>query len=160
MNERELMTPEGLAALKEEIKHLTKEERPRLSKIIGAARELGDLKENADYHAAREQQALVEKRVAVIEGKLKQAQVVDIAALPKGDKVIFGVTVTATNLENDEQMRYRIVGEEEANLADGKISYRSPVAQAMLGKAIGDMIVVDAPSGPASFTVDKIDFNS
>ena len=160
MNERELMTPEGLAALKEEIKHLTKEERPRLSKIIGAARELGDLKENADYHAAREQQALVEKRVAVIEGKLKQAQVVDIAALPKGDKVIFGVTVTATNLENDEQMRYRIVGEEEANLADGKISYRSPVAQAMLGKAIGDTIVVEAPSGSASFMVDKIDFNS
>lgn len=124
------MTVEGARALEEELHHLTKVVRPKLSQDIGTARELGDLKENAEYHAAREQQGMVEARVRDIEGRLQNAVVIDVKTIAHTGKVIFGTTVEIANVETDERVRYQIVGEDEADIKQGKLSVGSPIARA------------------------------
>src|SRR6478609_6247739 len=139
------MTPGGVLKLREELARL-KEERPKISREIGVAREHGDLKENAEYHAAKERQGLVEARLKEIEDKLARAEVIDPAKL-SGDRVRFGATVTLTNLDSDEQSTYQIVGADEADINHGLISISAPLARALIGKSIGDEVVVQLPAG-------------
>ena len=150
------MTVAGEAALREELEHLKKVERPRISQAIAEAREHGDLKENAEYHAAREQQSFAEGRIMEIEGKLAEAQVIDIAKMPQTGKVIFGVTVDLINVDSDEEVRYQIVGEDEADIKGGKISVTSPIARALIGKEEGEVVVVKAPGGDIEYEIDKV----
>ncbi|HAQ85569.1 MAG TPA: transcription elongation factor GreA, partial [Pseudomonas sp.] len=133
--------------------HLTKVLRPKLSHDIGVARELGDLKENAEYHAAREQQGMVEARIRDIEGRLQNAQVIDVSSIPHTGKVIFGTTVEIANVETDERVTYQIVGEDEAEIKLGKISVGSPIARALIGKVEGDVAVVKTPGGLVEFEI-------
>ncbi|HEB29125.1 MAG TPA: transcription elongation factor GreA, partial [Porticoccus sp.] len=120
------------------------------------ARAHGDLKENAEYHAAREQQGFAEGRVQDIEGKLSHAQIIDITAIEEGDKVIFGCTVDIINLETDETVTYKIVGDDESDVKANKISYQSPIARALIGKEVGDEVVVKTPSGDVEYEVDDV----
>ena len=150
------MTIEGEAKLRAELDKLKKVERPRIVAAIAEAREHGDLKENAEYHAAREQQGFTEGRIQEIEGKLSNAQVIDISKIPAGDKVIFGATVDIINLDTDETRTYRIVGDDESDVKTGKISYQSPIARALIGKQIGDEVVVKAPAGDVEYEVDNV----
>ena len=150
------MTADGEAALRKELEHLIKVVRPGIVEAIATAREHGDLKENAEYHAAREQQSFAEGRIQNIEGKLSNAQVIDISKIPQGDRVIFGSLVTIINFETDETTSYRIVGDDEADVKAGKISYQSPIARALISKEIGDVVVVKAPSGDAEYEIDDV----
>ena len=131
------MTVAGERALREELKQLKSVERPKITKAIAEAREHGDLKENAEYHAAREQQGFCEGRIQEIEGKLGSVRVIDISQIPYTGKVVFGATVTLINCETDEEVKYRLVGEDEANVKVGKISVTSPIARALIGKEEG-----------------------
>ncbi len=151
------MTIEGAERLRAELKQLKGEERPRISKAIAEAREHGDLKENAEYHAAKEQQGLVEARIREIEGKLADAQVIDVTQIKPTGKVIFGATVHLTNLDTDKAAVYRIVGEDEADLKHGKLSVASPMARALIGKAEGDEVVVNAPGGEIAYAIEHIE---
>ena len=128
--QKNAMTIEGEAALRKELDHLIKVVRPGIIEAIATAREHGDLKENAEYHAAREQQSFAEGRVQDIEGKLSNSQVIDISKMPQGDRVIFGSLVTIINMQTEETVSYRIVGDDEADVKQGKISYQSPIARA------------------------------
>jgi len=130
--------------------------RPKLSHDIGVARELGDLKENAEYHAAREQQGMVEARIRDIEGRLQNAQIIDVTAIAHTGKVIFGTTVEIANAETDERVTYQIVGEDEAEIKLGKISVSSPIARALIGKMEGDIAVVKTPSGLVEFEIVEV----
>lgn len=150
------MTSEGEAKLRTELEHLKKVERPRIVQAIAEAREHGDLKENAEYHAAREQQSFAEGRIQEIEGKLSHAQVIDITKIPATDKVIFGSTVEILNVETDEVKTYKIVGDDEADIKAGKISYQSPIARALVGKEVGDVAVVNTPSGLVEYEIDAV----
>ncbi|TVS17531.1 MAG: transcription elongation factor GreA [Gammaproteobacteria bacterium] len=151
------MTVEGAERLRAELKQLKSVERPRISKAIAEAREHGDLKENAEYHAAKEQQGLVEARVREIESKLADAQIIDVTQIKPSGKVIFGSTVHLTNLDTDKTATYRIVGEDEADLKHGKLSVASPMARALIGKAEGDEVVVNAPSGSIEYAIERIE---
>ena len=151
------MTVEGEVRLREELKRLKTEERPRIIQAIAEAREHGDLKENAEYHAAREQQGFCEGRIKELEGKLAEARVIDVKNLPNTGKVIFGVTVSLVNCETDEVERYRIVGEDEAEVKAGKISVTSPIARALIGKVEGDVVIVRAPGGDVEYEIDKVE---
>jgi transcription elongation factor GreA len=150
------MTVEGEAALRKELDHLIKVVRPGIVEAIATAREHGDLKENAEYHAAREQQSFAEGRVQDIEGKLANSQVIDISKIPQGDRVIFGSLVTIINMETEVTVSYRIVGDDEADVKKGKISYQSPIARALISKEIGDVAVVKAPSGDVEYEIDDV----
>ena len=150
------MTVQGARALEEELHHLTKVLRPKLSHDIGVARELGDLKENAEYHAAREQQGMVEARIRDIEGRLQNAQVIDVSSIPHTGKVIFGTTVEIANVETDERVTYQIVGEDEAEIKLGKILVGSPIARALIGKVEGDVAVVKTPGGLVEFEIVEV----
>lgn len=150
------MTVEGEAALRKELDHLIKVVRPGIVEAIATAREHGDLKENAEYHAAREQQSFAEGRVQDIEGKLSNSQVIDISKMPQGDRVIFGSLVTIINMQTEETVSYRIVGDDEADVKRGKISYQSPIARALISKEIGDVAVVKAPSGDVEYEIDDV----
>ncbi|MBX9754888.1 MAG: transcription elongation factor GreA [Pseudomonas sp.] len=150
------MTLQGARALEDELQHLTKVVRPKLSQDIGTARELGDLKENAEYHAAREQQGMVEARIRDIEGRLQNAQVIDVAAIPRTGKVIFGTTVEIANVETDDRVTYQIVGEDEADIKSGKISVGSPIARALIAKEEGDVVVVRTPSGVVEYEIVEV----
>ena len=150
------MTLAGEATLREELDRLKRVERPRISNAIAEAREHGDLKENAEYHAAREQQSFTEGRIMEIEGKLSNAQVIDITAIPKTGKVIFGATVDLINTETDETVTYRIVGEDEADVTANLISVVSPIARALVGKEEGDVVVVKAPGGDIEYEIDQV----
>jgi len=150
------MTVEGEAALRAEVEKLKKQDRPNVIQAIAEAREHGDLKENAEYHAAREQQGFIEGRIQDIEGKLSLAQIVDISKMPQGDRVIFGSTVTIINTETDEQLSYRIVGDDEADVKEGKISYQSPIARALISKEIGDVVNVTTPGGEVEYEIDDV----
>jgi len=150
------MTVQGARALEDELLHLTKVVRPKLSHDIGVARELGDLKENAEYHAAREQQGMVEARVRDIEGRLQNAQVIDVAKIAHTGKVIFGTTVEIANVETDERVTYQIVGEDEADIKLGKISVGSPIARALIAKEEGDVAVVKTPSGIVEYEIVEV----
>lgn len=150
------MTVQGARALEEEHHHLTKVLRPKLSHDIGVARELGDLKENAEYHAAREQQGMVEARIRDIEGRLQNAQIIDVTAIAHTGKVIFGTTVEIANAETDERVTYQIVGEDEADIKAGKISVTSPIARALIAKEEGDVAVVQTPSGIVEYEIVEV----
>jgi len=150
------MTPAGAQKLREELARL-KEERPKISREIGVAREHGDLKENAEYHAAKERQGLVEARIKDIEDKLARAEIIDPAKL-SGDRVRFGACVTLTNLDNDEETAYQIVGADEADINAGTISISAPLARALIGKSVGDEVVINLPAGKRRYEIAKIDF--
>ena len=154
--DKEPITLNGLNRLKEELVFLKEKKRPEIVAAIAEARSHGDLKENAEYHAAREQQSFAEGRIQDIEGKLSNAQVIDISKIPQGDRVIFGSLVTIINLETDETTSYRIVGDDEADVKAGKISYQSPIARALISKEIGDVVVVKAPSGDVEYEIDDV----
>ncbi len=150
------MTVAGEAALREELNRLKSEDRPRIVQAIAEAREHGDLKENAEYHAAREQQGFCEGRIQEIEGKLGDSIVIDVTTIPVTGKVIFGATVTIINCETDAEVTYQIVGEDEANVAEGKISVTSPIARALVGKSEGDEVVVHTPGGDVEYEIDSV----
>ena len=153
------MTVEGEAALRIELEKLKKEDRPAVIQAIAEAREHGDLKENAEYHAAREQQGFIEGRIQDIESKLSLCQVVDISQMPEGDRVIFGSTVTIINTSTDEELRYRIVGDDEADVKAGMISYQSPIARALISKEIGDVVNVHTPGGEVEYEIDDVSYS-
>jgi len=150
------MTVQGHRALEEEHAHLSKVVRPKLSHDIGVARELGDLKENAEYHAAREQQGMVEARIRDIEGRLQNAVVIDVSTIEPTGKVIFGTTVEIANTETDDRLKYQIVGEDEADIKAGKISVGSPIARSLIGKTEGDIVVVKTPSGTVEYEIIEV----
>lgn len=150
------MTVEGAEQLRLELDDLKKVQRPRIVQAIADAREHGDLKENAEYHAAREQQSFCEGRIQEIEGKLSNAQIIDVKSLPHTGKVIFGTTVTILNLDNDQQVTYQIVGDDEADVKANKISVNSPIARALVGKEEGDVVVVKAPSGEVEYEIETV----
>jgi len=150
------MTVSGEATLRAELDRLKRVERPKITQAIADAREHGDLKENAEYHAAREQQSFMEGRVMEIEGKLGNAQVIDVKAIPKTGKVIFGTTIDLVNVETDDTVTYRIVGEDEADVKQNLISVGSPIARALIGKEEGDIVVVKAPGGNIEYEIDQV----
>jgi transcription elongation factor GreA len=150
------MTVAGEAALREELDRLKRVDRPRITEAIAVAREHGDLKENAEYHAAREQQSFNEGRIMEIEGKLGNVQVIDVTAIAHTGKVIFGTTIDLINTDTDETVTYRIVGEDEADVKKNQISVGSPVARALIGKEEGDVVVVRAPSGDIEYEIDEV----
>jgi transcription elongation factor GreA len=151
------MTTEGAEALRKELDHLKKVERPRITAAIAEAREHGDLKENAEYHAAREQQGFCEGRIQDIEGKLGNAQIINIREIEPTGKVIFGVTVTVVNVETDEEKTYKIVGDDEADIKQGKLSVNSPIARGLIGKEEGDVVEIDTPGGAVEYEIDKVE---
>lgn len=150
------MTVQGAQALQDELDNLKRVVRPRIVAAIAEAREHGDLKENAEYHAAREQQGFCEGRVQDIEGKLSHVQIIDVTTIPATGKVIFGTTVDIINVETDVKLTYQIVGEDEASIKDGKISVGSPIARALIGKEIGDVALVRAPGGDIEYEIDAV----
>jgi len=150
------MTVEGADSLRAELDHLKKVDRPRIVAAIAEARAHGDLKENAEYHAAREQQSFAEGRVQEIEGKLGHVQIIDVTKIPEGDKVIFGSTVNIINVDTDETVSYKIVGDDESDVKANKISYQSPIARALIAKEIGDIVVVKTPSGDIEYEIDDV----
>jgi len=152
------MTIGGAEKLREELTQLKAVDRPRIIQAIAEAREHGDLKENAEYHAAREQQGFAEGRIAEIEGKLSNAQVIDVLTLPNSGKVIFGTTVTIINTDDDNTLRYQIVGDDEADIKSGKISVSSPIARALIGKVEGDVAVVQTPGGTVEYEIDGVEY--
>ena len=155
---RNPMTLRGAELLRAELKKLKSEDRPNVIKAIAEARSLGDLSENAEYHAAREQQSFCEGRIKEIESKLSDCEVIDVTRLPNNGKVVFGATVTLADPDQGKTVVYQIVGEDEADVKSGKISYTSPVARAMMGKQEGDEIVVKAPSGDIAYEIDKVEY--
>lgn len=150
------MTVEGEQALRDELKQLKGIDRPRVIKDIATAREHGDLKENAEYHAAREQQSFMEGRIQDLEGKLSNCQVIDVKSIPHTGKVIFGTTVSIVNLETDAEVTYRIVGDDEADIKQNRISVSSPIARALIGKEEGDVVVVKIPSGTVEYEIERV----
>ena len=152
------MTPQGKLALEKELHQLKSIERPRIIAAIAEAREHGDLKENAEYHAAREQQGFNEGRIQEIESKLADAQIIDVSKIPATGKVIFGSTVTLMDTGSEETKVYRIVGEDEANLRDGKISVMSPIARALIGKSLDDVVLVAAPGGDLEYEITDVSY--
>jgi len=150
------MTVQGEAALREELTHLKSVERPRISAEIAEAREHGDLKENAEYHAAREQQGFIEGRIQDLEGKLGNCQVIDVTAIPHTGKVIFGTTVTIIDVDTDEEKAYQIVGDDEADIKANKISVNSPIARGLIGKEEGDVVSIQTPGGDAEYEIDQV----
>nr|MBO2510165.1 transcription elongation factor GreA [Gammaproteobacteria bacterium] len=150
------MTVQGARALEEELKHLKTVLRPQITQAIAEARELGDLKENAEYHAAREQQGMVEARIRDIEGRLQNAQIIDVTAIPHTGKVIFGTTVEIVNVDTDESVIYQIVGDDEADIKKGKLSVSSPIARALIGKEEGDVVTVQTPGGLIEYEIVEV----
>lgn len=151
------MTIDGAERLRAELNELKTVQRPKITQAIAEAREHGDLKENAEYHAAREQQSFCEGRIKEIEGKLADSEIIDIKAIPATSKVIFGTTVTLYNLDTEQSVTYQIVGEDEADVKNGKISVGSPIARAMMGKSEGDEITVKAPGGDVPYEIEKVE---
>lgn len=149
------MTPEGHAALVNELKHLKLVERPKISEEIGTAAAHGDLKENAEYHAAREKQSHIEGRILDIEDQLARAEVIDTSNF-SGDRVKFGAWVTLFDIDTDREIRYRIVGPSEASTERGTISVTSPVAKAIIGRVVGDEVKVHAPGGVRSYEICEV----
>lgn len=150
------MTIQGARALEEELKHLKTVMRPKITADIATARELGDLKENAEYHAAREQQGMSEARIRDIEGRLSAAQIIDVTTIPYTGKVFFGTTVDIVNVDSDATVTYQIVGEDEADLKHGKISVTSPIARALVGKEEGEIVVVQTPGGLLEYEIVEV----
>ncbi|GFZ75916.1 transcription elongation factor GreA [Pseudohongiella nitratireducens] len=151
------MTMAGAERLRSELHELKTEKRPAIIEAIAEAREHGDLKENAEYHAAREQQGFCEGRIKEIEGKLADSEIIDITKIPVSGKVIFGATVTLINLDTEKTVKYQVVGEDEADVKAGKISVGSPIARAIMGKEVGEEVVVNAPGGEIEYEIDEVE---
>lgn len=152
------MTVRGAEQLREELDFLKNVRRPQIIAAIAEAREHGDLKENAEYHAAREQQGFCEGRIQEIEGKLGSAQIIDVTKMQNNGKVIFGATVTLTNVETDEEVTYRIVGDDEANIKEGLISVNSPIARGLVGKEVDDSVIITTPGGKVEFDIIEVEY--
>jgi len=152
------MTVTGAARLRAELLELKTVARPRITAAIAEARAHGDLKENAEYHAARDQQSFAEGRIAEIESKLAGAQIIDVTTLPTSDRVVFGATVRLIDEENDAEKCYQIVGEDEADIKVGKISFVSPIARAVIGKCVGDSVEVHTPGGIKSYEIADVQY--
>ncbi len=150
------MTLAGAEKLRAELQELKTVKRPAVIQAIAEAREHGDLKENAEYHAAREQQGFIEGRIKEIEAKLSHAQIIDVASLDAGGKVVFGATVVLLDLNTDEEKTYQIVGEDEADIKENKISVSSPIARALIGKEEGDEVTLQAPGGTQEFEILEV----
>ena len=155
--ERIPMTAGGYKALEEEISHLKSVERPSVIKMIAEARAHGDLSENAEYHAAKERQAFIEGRVIELEDMIGRADVIDVSKL-SGETVKFGATVTLVDVDTDEERKYQIVGDMEADAKKGRISISSPISRALIGKGVGDTVEVAAPGGARSYEILKVSF--
>ena len=152
------MTIQSAEALKEELNELKTVKRPQISNDIAEARAHGDLKENAEYHAAREQQGFIEGRIMEIESKLSNAQIIDVTKINNTGKVIFGATVHLTNMETEQKVVYRIVGQDEADLSKGLLSISSPVARALIGKEEGEDVEVVTPSGEIPYEISSVEY--
>ena len=152
------MTLKGAQALKDELHQLKTIERPKIIEAIATAREHGDLKENAEYHAAREQQSFAEGRILELEAKLANAQIIDITKLPNHGKVVFGATVSLCHIETDAEITYQIVGEDEADIKSNKISYSSPMGRALIGKNLDDAVQVNTPGGMVEYEIISVDY--
>lgn len=150
------MTVSGELALRKELDQLKTSDRPRIIQAIADAREHGDLKENAEYHAAREEQGFVEGRIQELESKLSNAQVIDVLAIPQTGKVIFGTTVVIVNCDTDETVKYQIVGDDEANIKIGKLSVNSPIARGLIGKSEGDIAGIQTPGGIVEYEIEEV----
>lgn len=155
---KEPMTALGSEMLRDELEHLKKHDRRNIIKAIAEARAHGDLKENAEYHAAKERQGFIEGRIMDIESKLAIANIIDITKLPQNGRVVFGSTVRMINSENDHNHHYQIVGEDEANIKKGKISFKSPIARAVIGKEEGDVVHVNTPSGILEYEILEVQY--
>ncbi len=151
------MTVAGAERLRAELNELKTERRPKIIQAISDAREHGDLRENAEYHAAREQQSFCEGRIKEIEGKLADAEVIDVSQIKPTGRVMFGTTVTLLNLETDKRVVYQIVGEDEADVRAGRISVGSPISRAIMGKEIGEEVVVKAPAGDIEYEIEAVE---
>ncbi|ANB01127.1 transcription elongation factor GreA [Ectothiorhodospira sp. BSL-9] len=147
------LTVRGAELLKAELQKLKSEDRPRVIAAIAEARAHGDLKENAEYHAAREQQGFIEGRIKDLESKLSNAQIIDVTTLNAGGKVVFGATVELLDLDSDQEVTYQIVGDDEADIKAGRISVNSPIARAVIGKEEGDEFTFNAPAGEKHYEV-------
>ncbi len=154
------LTKRGETLLREELSDLKSVQRPAVIQAIAEAREHGDLKENAEYHAAREQQGFIEGRIKEIEAKLSNAQVIDVSTLNANGKVVFGSTVKLADLETDAEISYQIVGDDEADLKVGRISFGSPVAKALIGKAVGDEVAVTVPGGMKEYEILAVSYEA
>ena len=154
---REPITARGAEQLRRELDDLKSVQRPRVIAAIAEARAHGDLKENAEYHAAKEQQGFIEGRISEIEDRLGRAEVIDPARL-SGEKVVFGATVTVVNLDSDEEVTYQVVGIDEADIKQGRVSFRAPLARALIGRAVGDEGVVPAPGGDQTYEILAVDY--
>ncbi|HNP63214.1 MAG TPA: transcription elongation factor GreA [Woeseiaceae bacterium] len=152
------MTVRGHDLLQKELKKLKGEDRPTVIRAIAAAREHGDLKENAEYHAAKEQQSFIEGRIKELEGKLSHVQVIDVTEINAGGKVIFGSTVKLLDEDSGKEISYKIVGEDEADIKTGLISYTSPIARALISKEEGDLVEFNAPDGEKSYEVIAVSY--
>jgi transcription elongation factor GreA len=152
------MTALGAERLREELQDLKSVQRPEVIKAISEARAHGDLKENAEYHAAREKQGFIEARIRDIEAKLSTSQIIDIANIPNEGKVIFGATVTVIDVTSDNATTYQIVGEDEADIKQGKVSITSPLARSLVGKMIGDEVAVNTPGGEITYEIDTVEY--
>ncbi len=152
------MTVEGAQRLRDELHELKTVRRPAIIQAIAEAREHGDLKENAEYHAAREQQGFCEGRIQDIEAKLSNAQIIDVTKMPNSGKVIFGATVTILNLDTEEEVTYRIVGDDEADIKNFRISVNSPIARGLIGKSEEDVVTINTPAGMVEFEITKVQY--
>ena len=156
--EKEPITSQGLENLKKELNELKNIKRPKIVEAIAEARAHGDLKENAEYHAAKEQQALIESRVIAINDLIARANVIDVTKIDNDGKVIFGSTVKVQDLESDKKISYKLVGQDEANISKNLIFYKSPIGKALVGKKNGDMVSVNTPSGERNFEIQNVEY--
>lgn len=147
------MTINGAQKLREELQHLKSQRRPKIIEAIAEARSLGDLRENAEYHAAREEQGFIEARIADIEGKLSKAEIIDVRTVNANGKVVFGTTVEIVKLDDEAEATYRIVGEDEADIKAGLVSIQSPIARALISKEEGDVVAVETPAGLIEYEI-------
>ena len=152
------MTVAGADSLQVELKELKSVKRPQIIQSIAEAREHGDLKENAEYHAAREQQSFCEGRIQEIEAKLSNANIIDVTKFPNNGKVIFGATVTIINLDTDQEITYQIVGEDEADIKNNRISVVSPIARGLIGKEVDDVVNIQTPAGTVEYEITEVKY--
>jgi transcription elongation factor GreA len=150
------MTINGERELRQELDGLKSQERPRIVQAIAEARAQGDLRENAEYQYAKEEQGFIEGRILEIEGKLSNVQIIDVTLIPESGKIIFGTTVELLNLDKDEELIYTIVGDDEADIKKNKLSVYSPIARAMIGKEVGDVVLVKTPSGEVEYEICSV----
>jgi len=152
------VTPAGVKQLEAELHDLKTTQRPNIIAAIAEARAHGDLKENAEYHAAKEQQGFIEGRIAEVEGKLSNCQIIDVTKLTNDGRVVFGTTVHLVNVDTDQEVIYQVVGDDEADIKQAKISVNSPIARAIIGKQVGEVVGVQAPSGLLEYEISKVEY--